>query len=187
MQWNFGKCLLIVLMACGNFADAQQAAAPGKSAPTKSVSAPVKSEPLEVKLVRSKVVVVDGKETMQSAATAKPGEVLEEVATYTNRSRAPLKSLEATLPVPANTELLLTTIKPGNAKASLDGSQFSALPLKRRVKQANGIEVELPVPASEYRYLRWYPGDLAAEKSFVFSARFKVSNDNASAVLPTGN
>ena len=175
-----------MLMVCVTYSHAQQPAAPGKSATQIAAQSSANSEPLEVKLVRSKVVLVDGKETLQGAAIAKPGEILEEVATYTNKSRSPLKNLEATLPIPANTELLLASVKPGNARASIDGSQFSALPLKRRVKQASGVEVEQPIPVAEYRYLRWYPGDLAAEKSLVFSARFRVLIDNAPAVSPAG-
>ena len=185
MLRNIGIRLLAILIACITYSHAQQLATPARAAPQAAAKSQSNSDPLEVKLQRHKVVVVDGKEALQSAAIAKPGEILEEVATYTNNSRSPLKSLEATLPIPANTELLLASVKPGNAKASIDGGQFFAMPLKRRVKQANGLEVELPIPASEYRYLRWYPGDLAAGKSLVFSARLKVSNDNTLAVTST--
>ena len=59
------------------------------------------NEPLQVKLVRSKIVLEGGREAIQSAAIANPGDILEEVATYTNISKAPLKSVEATLPIPA--------------------------------------------------------------------------------------
>ena len=143
-------------------------------------------EPLQIALVRQKVVAVDGKEIMQSAEVAKPGDVLDETATYSNKSAAPVKSLQATLPIPPNTELVVSSIKPSGAKASTDGSEFSALPLKRKVKQANGVEVEQLVPVSEYRYLRWYPGDLAAGKSLVFSARFKVANDYVQGAQASG-
>ncbi len=140
------------------------------------------TEPLQIKLVRSKVVQDKGREVMEAAATAKPGEVLEDVATYTNTTKAALKNVEATLPVPPNTELVMASIKPAAAKASTDGKTFSAMPLKRKVKQANGVEVETPVPLSEYRYIRWYPGELAPDKPLAFSARFKVGD---SPVAPT--
>ena len=133
-------------------------------------------EPLQVKLVRSKIVLEGGREATQSAAIAIPGDILEEVATYTNISKAPLKSVEATLPIPASTELVMSSIKPANAKASIDGKNFSKIPLTRKVRQANGVELEQPVPISEYRYLRWYPGELAPDKPMSFSARFKVEN-----------
>ncbi len=44
----------------------------------------VVADPLQIKLVRSKVVIDRGREVMESAALAKPGDILEEVATYTN-------------------------------------------------------------------------------------------------------
>ena len=134
------------------------------------------NEPLQVKLVRSKIVLESGREATQSATIATPGDILEEVATYTNISKAPLKSVEATLPIPASTELVMASIKPANAKASVDGKNFSKIPLTRKVRQANGVELEQPVPLSEYRYLRWYPGELAPDKPVSFSARFKVEN-----------
>ena len=184
MMRNFGILLSVTLIACQ--ANAQQPGVAGKTTPPSTTKSQPNPEPLEVKLVRSRVVLVDGKEILQSAVTAKPGEILEEVATYTNKSKSPLKSLEATLPIPPNTELLMSSVRPGNAKASTDGREFFMMPLKRKVRQASGVEVEQSVPLSEYRYLRWYAGDLAAEKSLVFSARFKVSNDETPAVSPAG-
>lgn len=134
------------------------------------------TDPLQIKLVRSKVVLESGREVFESAASAKPGDILEEAATYTNTSKSSLKGLEATLPVPGNTELVMASIKPANAKASVDGKTFAKLPLVQKVRQSNGVEVERPVPLALYRYLRWYPGEIAAEKSMTVTARFKVAN-----------
>ncbi|MCY7387485.1 MAG: hypothetical protein LH481_05370 [Burkholderiales bacterium] len=161
----------ILLAMCLSEATAQKAAATVQTV----------AEPLQINLVRSKVVLDGSREVLESAAVAKPGEILEEVATYTNTSKAALKKLEATLPVPPNTELVMASVKPSNAKASTDGKTFSALPLTRKIKQANGVEVELPVPLSEYRYLRWYPGELAPNKPISFSARFKVADSPVAA------
>lgn len=136
----------------------------------------IATDPLQIKLVRSKVVNVGGREVKESAAVAKPGDMLEEVATYTNTSKAALKGLEATLPVPLNTELVLASVKPANAKASIDGKTFANVPLVQKVRQSNGVEVEQPVPLGQYRYLRWYPGELAADRSMTFVARFKLSD-----------
>ena len=134
------------------------------------------TEPVQITLVRSKIIQDKGREVLESADTAKPGEVLEDVATYTNTTKATIKNVAATLPVPANTELVMASIKPSSAKASTDGKTYSSMPLKRKVKQANGVEVETPVPLSEYRYIRWYPGELAPGKPLAFSARFKVAD-----------
>lgn len=177
-------CMTMCMTTCA-LAHAQRPFAPGKTADSREL--PQSADPLEVKLVRNKIVLVDGKETAQSATIARPGEILEEIATYTNKSKSPIRKLEATLPIPPNTELLVASIKPGNAKASVDGRQFFALPLKRKVKQENGekgVEIEQLIPLREYKYLRWYPGELGGEKSVVFSARFKVSNGGTPAVTP---
>lgn len=161
--------LIATVTVCGVHAQGAQKAA-------KSV------EPLEIKLVRTKVILVGGKEVRESAATANPGEILEEVATYTNKSASMLKSLAATLPVPKNTELVEASATPGNAHASIDGKEFSSMPLKRRARRADGSESEQLVPLSEYRVLRWYVAELQPASSVVFSARFKVSNDAAPVV-----
>lgn len=144
--------------------------------------------PLNIRLERSKIIVIAGKESLQNAITAKPGDVLQDVATYTNKSSRALSGVEATLPVPANTELIMSTVTPATARASVDGTNFSAMPLKRKVMQANGVEVEQAVAMSEYRYLRWYPGEIGAKQSIVFSAQFRVAEgvagaDGVSAVL----
>lgn len=145
------------------------------------------TSPLQIKLVRTKIVVEHNQETIQSQSTLyKPGEIIEEVATYTNVSQKALKGLEATLPVPRSTELVLSSIRPGNAKASIDGKNFFNMPLVRRVPQPNGGEVDQAVPISEYRYLRWYPGELTPVNSLAFSARFRVLDLQDSAVVHTG-
>ena len=132
--------------------------------------------PLEIKLARRKVIVIDGKETTQNAITAKPGDMLEDVATYTNKSGGVLKVPQVSLPVPQNTEIILNSVKPASAFASTDGVNFSPIPLMTKVKQANGVEVEQSAALSQYRFLRWYPGQLAAGQSLVYSTRFKVSD-----------
>ncbi len=132
--------------------------------------------PLEIKLARRKVIVIDGKETTQDAITAKPGDVLEDVATYTNKSGGVLKVPQVSLPVPQNTEIILNSVKPALAFASTDGVNFSPMPLNTKAKQANGVEVVQPASLSQYRFLRWYPGQLAAGQSLVYSTRFKVSD-----------
>lgn len=151
--------------------------APAKAAVEKLAPAS-KAEPLKIDLKRSKIVNAGANESSAPADVAKPGDILEEVATYTNQSKDTLRQVKATLPIPLNTELVMASVKPSNALASLDGVNFSAVPLKRKVRQANGVELETPVPLSEYRFLRWNPVDLAAQKSVVFSARFKVSDSS---------
>lgn len=137
--------------------------------------------PVESRLEARKVVLKDGKETFESGMAAKPGDVLEYVATYTNKGRTPVSKFEATVPIPANTELLPNTAKPADARASTGGSQFDAIPLKRKIKQPDGREIEQTVPLREYRSLRWSLNELAGGASAVFAARVKVVDDRPGA------
>ncbi len=136
-----------------------------------------KNGAIETRLEARKVVrAAEGKETFASAESAKPGDVIEYVATYRNTTAQPVRNLEATLPVPANTELVAGSERPSTAKASVDAVSFAAMPLMRKVNR-KGREMEEPVPAREYRYLRWYPDELAGGKSAVFSARVRVIDE----------
>jgi uncharacterized repeat protein (TIGR01451 family) len=134
------------------------------------------AEPLESRLVARKVVVADGKETLVEAANAKPGDVIEYVATYRNTGKDGLTGLQATMPIPPETEYIPGTARPAQAKASVDGRAFADIPLKRTVTR-NGKQVEEQVPYREYRALRWLAGELGGGKSATFSARVKVADD----------
>jgi hypothetical protein len=189
---NGAAAVLAVMLAVGplafGVATAQAPASAPKAAPAKSTAAaPTKaangSDPIQIKLDRKKVTRTAAGETLIAATSVLPGETLEEMAVYTNRSQGAVSKLEATLPVPANTELVMSSVSPVNAKASLDGTNFSNMPLKRLVTRPNGVAVEEVVPLREYRFLRWYPGELGAGQSLTVKARFKVIDD-ASAPAP---
>lgn len=135
--------------------------------------------PVESRLEARKVVLAaDGKETLVAAEAAKPGDVIEYVATYRNTGKQAVRNLQATLPIPANTEFIPGSPRPASAKASVDARAFADLPLKRSV-QRDGKTVEEPVPTREVRYLRWYPGELGADKSVTFTARVRVVDERA--------
>lgn len=126
----------------------------------------------------------DGKEVRESATTAKPGDVLEYVAEYRNTGKAPVKKLEATLPIPVGTDYVADSANPAGAWASLDGTKFEPMPLKRKVKQPDGKVVEQLVPYVEYRFIRWPPQDLGTGKSLSYSAKAKMTADTAPAASP---
>lgn len=135
------------------------------------------SNPLVTKLEARKVVrAADGKESFAPAESARPGDVIEYVATYRNTGKQPLRNLEATLPIPQNTEFIPGSAHPDNAKASLDAKSFAAMPLKRTTVK-DGKPVEALVPARDYRSLRWYAVELPAEKTATYTARVKVVED----------
>ena len=116
----------------------------------------------------------DGKEALDAADSAKPGDILQYSAVYANKTSKKFRDLEATIPIPAYTTYVPGSTRPAGAKASLDGQNFQAIPLRRKVKQPDGKEIMQLVPYAEYRYVRWYPGNLSADQELKFSARVKV-------------
>lgn len=146
--------------------------------------APKAQGAVESRLEARKVVTAaDGKETFAAANTAKPGDVIEYVATYRNTTKQPVRNLQATLPIPADMELLQGSQKPAAATASTDGTTFAPMPLRRKATKAGAQGDEL-VPLRDYRALRWSTPELAGEKVFSVSARARVSDDRAATGPP---
>jgi uncharacterized repeat protein (TIGR01451 family) len=133
------------------------------------------SDPLTNTLSVHRIVGAAAAETREPASTARPGDVLEYVAEFRNTGSSTARGLSATLPLPAGTEFLPGSQHPANARGSVDGVSFDALPLKRIVKQADGSLREELVPAREYRFLRWPASDLAAGAALSVSARVTVA------------
>lgn len=130
----------------------------------------------KVSLTAHRVAVdAKGRESFQPAAEARPGETVEYRAAYRNSGIASVGDVEATLPIPDGTEYVARTARPAPALASLDGRTFEPLPLKRRVRLANGAETMRDIPAAEYRYLRWTLGSIEAGRAATVSARVRVS------------
>lgn len=132
--------------------------------------------PLESRLAARKVVVVDGRDTFADANAARPGDVIEYLATYRNTGASALTGMQATVPIPANTEFVPGSARPAGAKASLDGRAYADIPLKRTVTR-DGKQVEEQVPYREYRYLRWTAGELGGGKTLVYTARVRVVDE----------
>ena len=134
---------------------------------------PVWSE-VKVILTAHKIVKTDGTEQSISADKAKPGDVIEYVATYKNTDTKPATNVTATLPIPHGMEYIPNTASPDHAMASTDDQNYGAVPLKRTVKDANGKSVEELVPYSEYRSLRWQLGAMPGGATRDVKARMKV-------------
>lgn len=124
-----------------------------------------------------------GKEVAAPADHAKPGDVIEYLATYHNSGAARAQKIAATLPIPAGTEYIAHSASPAPVTASLDGTTFEALPLMRKVRLADGREVMREVPASDYRYLRWTLGTLEARGEKSVRARVRVANTSVAAAV----
>lgn len=133
-------------------------------------------DPVESKLVARKVVAVEGTEKLVDATSAKPGDVIEYTATYRNAGREAVRGLEATLPIPHETQFIPGTTRPATAKASVDGRDFGDIPLRRQSARDGKAAGEL-VPYGEYRFLRWSTQELGGGKTVAFSARVMVVDD----------
>jgi uncharacterized repeat protein (TIGR01451 family) len=157
-------CLSVAMSAFAQFAPEKRSA---------SASEAVISKPaVEVKLVQKKVVSGDkGAERLVDAESARPNDVIEYQATYTNKSDKAVSQVVANLPLPEGLEYVPKSAKPAEgAKLSTQDKQFGAEPLSR--KSATG-KTE-PVPYNEYRDVRWTIGQIPAGKSVTVSARARV-------------
>ena len=143
----------------------------GGNALSQPVAAP---SGLTSKLTVSHVDAADDKTTSKMAASAKPGDVLEYSASYSNGGKAAAERVQAVVPVPPGTVLLVNSAKPANPQASVDGINFSPTPLKRIVKLPDGKSREDLVPMFEYRALRWPIGTIAPSQNVVVSLRVQV-------------
>lgn len=159
--------LAVVLLLQMNFA---QAAGAAREAPVK--------EDVKVVLQQFKVVVHNGEEKLTPVERIKPGEIIQYQATYSNVSNHVVHQLQATLPVPPETEYLPGSARPAIVAASIDGINYSAVPLRKKVQLANGKTEERDVPVSEYRSLRWAIGDISAGQKTSVYARIRL--------VPTG-
>jgi uncharacterized repeat protein (TIGR01451 family) len=134
------------------------------------------AEPVRNTLAVHRIVLkAGGAETVDSAATARPGDVLEYVADFRNDGASTARGLTATLPLPVGTEFVPGSQHPAQVQASLDGTTFAPLPLKAWVKAADGSSHEELVPTRDYRFLRWAPTDLAARADLSVSARVTIT------------
>lgn len=127
---------------------------------------------LETKLTSARVTGTGDTEKFIDAATAAPGDTIRYVATYTNTTKRALREVAATLPIPQNLELVLSSVKPVATDGSTDGKTF--VPLSRLLKPKS--EGGMGILPSAVRALRWAPRDLPAGESFSVEARAKISS-----------
>ncbi len=140
--------------------------------PASAAKAPISVELLAFKVGRD----ANGKEQMQSAGRAKPGDVIEYRATYANVSNREVKNLQATLPIPLSTEVLLDSASPKSVSASSDGRNFAPAPLMQVVKLPGGATQNRPLPLAAYRALRWPVGALGAGQNVTVRARVRLNS-----------
>jgi uncharacterized repeat protein (TIGR01451 family) len=171
-----GTLIAAVILTTASPAQAQFTSA-NEQTPTAA-----KDSTLSVDLTQFKVTHDEqGQEKLSSAASVKPGDIIEYKAVYKNNSNKAVSGLMANLPIPEGMEYMPKSAKP-NAQsftvAAKDG-QYGVEPLQRKVM---GKKDE-PVPYSEYRALRWQLGQLPAGGVTAVSARAKV--ETATSLVPT--
>ncbi|WP_312520205.1 hypothetical protein [Massilia sp.] len=135
------------------------------------------AQPVDVRLQAYQVVAAtkDAAEKLVPATVANPGDTIEYQVTYQNNGKLPAKAVAATLPVPEGAMAYLDgSAAPKAVQASLDGKQFSPIPLTREVTRAGKRVIET-VPPAEYRFLRWELGDLAPGKAATVTSRMRVA------------
>jgi uncharacterized repeat protein (TIGR01451 family) len=139
---------------------------------------------VEVRLTAQRVVKnAQGKETIFSGESAKPAEIIEYMAVYKNSGTATARNVIATLPVPAEMEYVLDSASPATASASTDSVTYSRIPLKRKVRLADGSIVTREAPVDEYRSLRWSLKDLTPGASVTVIARMKIKANQKGPVI----
>jgi uncharacterized repeat protein (TIGR01451 family) len=125
-------------------------------------------------LVVSRVVQQAGAELLAAATSVQPGDVLHYTATFSNPGLSSLRDVVASMPVPVGTAWLPYSAQPAGVLVSVDGKHFAPMPLMRTQLLAGGRSVDVPVPVSEIRFLRWPPATLAAGERFATSLRVRV-------------
>ena len=162
--------MAFLLVSAGS-ALAQGGAAPGlgNSAAT-SQAAPV----VALLSVARVVTGADGREQLLSADKVAPGDLLEYRVSYRNQSSGAVQQLLAVLPIPAGMHYLPADKLPAGLQASRDGKNFAAVPLKQRVRLADGRSEDQLVPMRDYRALRWSFAELPAAGQVGVSARARV-------------
>ncbi len=128
-----------------------------------------------ISLVAQKVVTKDGKEALVAADRAVPGDVIQYEAHCHNHSQQRVHRLSPSLPIPAGMVFVPGSARPAPAEASLDGMNFSSLPLQRRITRPGGQVAMVEVPATEYRALRWQVGNLDAGSKTNVTARTRLA------------
>ncbi len=120
------------------------------------------------------VVNAEGKEVLEPGDKAKPGEVLEYQAVYSNKGEEGVSHLQARLPIPDEMVYVAGSASPVSVQASLDGKKYEKVPLMREVKRPDGKTELREVPYEEYRFLLWDLARLEAKQSMTARARMRL-------------
>lgn len=116
-----------------------------------------------------------GEEVFVGAETIRPGDVLQYQIVYKVMGKDEVLELLAQLPIPEGMEYIPDSARPAKVQASVEGKDFSPLPLQRRVKTADGQDSLEEIPPLSYRALGWPMRGLAPGDEVMVSARLRVN------------
>jgi hypothetical protein len=129
----------------------------------------------------------DGREVLTPTDQVHPGTELEYQARYRNRGKTTVNSVQAVLPIPAGSVvLLLSSPHPAQPLASADGRRFERMPLLHWVTLPDGKREQRPLAPAQYRTLRWALGDIPPGTEKTVSARVRVADRAGTTVLAQG-
>lgn len=131
---------------------------------------------IDVRLTVLKVEMVAGdQEVFVHAETIRPGDLLQYEIVYKVNGKDKVLELLAQLPIPEGMEYVANSARPAKVQASVDGKNFSPVPLQRRVKMVNGQELLEDIPTLDFCALGWPLRGLAPGDEVTVSARLKVN------------
>lgn len=121
----------------------------------------------------------EGEEVFTKAEQAAPGDVIEYRLIYSNNTTVGIDDYFITGPIPNDTQYVPASAKSSanhELKVSIDdGATWDSEPVRRTQTNAEGVEVEVVIPESKYKKLRWYTsGRLQPNEKHNFSYRIRV-------------
>lgn len=118
--------------------------------------------------VRTDAMGVESVQPIKVGDAVVSGDVIEYRAFLTNQDANRVRSMTATLSIPAGTELI-GAVEPSIVKASIDGERFVNMPIRGMI---DGRVQELPL--SYYKALRWTIEDVGLGGTAVVKYRVVV-------------
>jgi len=120
----------------------------------------------------------EGKEVLTKTEQVRPGQLIEYVSRNTNMTDRDLQEVNVVGPIPTGTTYLAGTAsadQPIEPEFSIDGGEkYQPEPVKYKVKQADGTEIEKVATPDMYTHVRWTIGTLKARQEMVMKYRVQV-------------
>jgi uncharacterized repeat protein (TIGR01451 family) len=140
----FGFCLAV---GASGAIIAQPASAPAKASSTQPAASPIQTQFKAFKVHFSK----EGKEELEPASNASPGEVIEYVAVHRNVSQRRLLNVDFAIPIPWGTTLWEGSVQPANGKWVLSKPEAKGGKDKDRARVVWRVERLDPGQSAEFK------------------------------------